>query len=370
MFSHLTSVETSPNVWKMFTISPSSLTFCTLQKTTCPNWTIYSWKDFFLIGCPLLLKPNYRCVESFNISVYVSKCVENVYTLIHYIHIGLLQKMTCHHSTFYSWQSSNSLVCPLMLITNYRCVQSRNISVDVAKCVENVHKFTQFTHFLSVTKKGLSWLNNLFVSRFQLISMSTYANNKLQMCSVTQHQCRWRQMCGKCSQIHQVHSLFVRTCPDWTIFSWQTFNSLGCPLMLKTNYRCMLKTNYRCVQPHNISVDIAKCVENVHTFIHYTHFWTTTKNDLSSLNNLFTERFQLTRMSFYAKNKLQMCSVTQNQCRLNVKTCQKSVNELMNISHIWQCLWLNNYSWQSFNTSSESSYAKNKLQMWVTTHST
>ena len=196
----------------MFTISPSSLTFCPLQKTTCPNWTIYSWKGFYLIGCPLLLRTNYRCVESLNISVYISKCVENVHTLIHYIHFGLLQKMTCHHWTIYSWQSSNSLVCPLMLITNYRCVQSLNISVDVAKCVENVHKLytLQFTHFLSVTKNDLSWLNNLFMARFQLIRMSSYAKNKLQMCSVTQHQCRRRQMCGKCSQIHPVHSLFVR----------------------------------------------------------------------------------------------------------------------------------------------------------------
>ena len=42
-----------------------------------------------------------------------------------------------------------------MLQTNYRCVQLLNISVDVAKCVENVHKFTQFTQFLSVTKKRL-----------------------------------------------------------------------------------------------------------------------------------------------------------------------------------------------------------------------
>ena len=42
-----------------------------------------------------------------------------------------------------------------MLRTNYRWVQSLNISVDVAKCEENVHKFTQFTHFLSVTKKRL-----------------------------------------------------------------------------------------------------------------------------------------------------------------------------------------------------------------------
>ena len=48
------------------------------------------------------------------------------------------------------------------------------------------------------------------MAKFQLIRMSTYAKNKLEMCSVTQHQCRRRQMCGKFSQIHPVHSLFVR----------------------------------------------------------------------------------------------------------------------------------------------------------------
>ena len=105
---------------------------------------------------------------------------------------------------------TNSWGCPLMLKTNYRCVQSLNISVDVAKCVENVHKFTQFTHFLWVTKNDLSWLNNLFMERFLLNRMSTSVKNKLQMCSVTQHQCRRRQMFGKCSQIQPVHSLFVR----------------------------------------------------------------------------------------------------------------------------------------------------------------
>ena len=160
---------------------------------------------------------------------------------------------------------------------------------------------------LSVTKNDLSWLNNLFMARFQLIRMTFYAKNKLQMVSVTQHQCRRRQMCRKCSQIHQVHSLFVRTCPDWTIYSWRTFNSLGCPLTLRTNYRC--------VQSLNICVDVAKCVENVQTLIHYTHFWTVTKKDLSSLNNLFMAKFQLIRMSSYAKNKLQMCSVTQHHWR-------------------------------------------------------
>ena len=159
----------------MFTNSPSSLNICPLQKTTSPNWTIYSWQVF------------------------------------------------------------NSRGCPLMLRTNYRYVQSLNISVDVAKCLENVHKFNQFTHFLSFTKNGLSWLNNLFMARFQLIKMSSHAKNKLEMCSVIQHLCRWSQICWKCSQIHQVYSLFVRTCPDWTIYSWQSFNSIVCPLMLRTN---------------------------------------------------------------------------------------------------------------------------------------
>ena len=191
----------------MFTNSPSSLTFCPLQKTTCPDWTIYSWKGFYLKGCPLLLRTNHRCVESLNISVYVAKYVENVHTLIHYIHFGLLQKMTCHHWTIYSWQSSNSLGCPLMLKIKYRCVQSLNNSADVTKFVENVRNFTQCTHSLAVTKNDLSWLNNVFMARFQLISMYSHAKNKLQKCSVTQHQCRRRQMCGKCSHINSLHSL-------------------------------------------------------------------------------------------------------------------------------------------------------------------
>ena len=96
-----------------------------------------------------------------------------------------------------------------MLKTNYRCVQSPSISVDVAKCGENYRKFTHCTHFLSVTKNDLSGLNNLFTVRFQLIQMSTYAKNKLQMCSATQHLCRRRQMFWKFSQIHPEYSLIA-----------------------------------------------------------------------------------------------------------------------------------------------------------------
>ena len=118
-------------------------------------------------------------------------------------------------------------------------------------------KFTQSTHFLSDTKNDLSWLNNLFTVRLQLIRMSSYAKNKLQMCSVSQHQCRRRQMCG-----------------------------------------------------------------NFHKFTQYTHFFCY-KNDLSWLNNLFTVRFQLIRMSSYAKNKLQMCSVT--HCRRQMSKFTQSL---------------------------------------------
>ena len=203
---------------------------------------------------------------------------------------GLLQRKTCHHWTIYSWQSFNSLVCPLMLRTNYRCVQSLNISVDVAKSMENFHKFTQYTNFLSITKNDLSWLNNLFMARFQLISMSSYAKNKLQMCSVTQHQCRRRQML------------------------WQMFTNLT----------------------------------------QFTHFLSVTKNDLSWLNNLFMARFQLIRMSSHAKNKLQMCSVTQHQCRRR-QMCGKcshinSLHSLLDCYKKKTCLHWTIYSWQGFNS--------------------
>ena len=39
-----------------------------------------------------------------------------------------------------------------MLRTNNRCVESLNISV-MSPNVENIHKFTQYTDYLSITKK-------------------------------------------------------------------------------------------------------------------------------------------------------------------------------------------------------------------------
>ena len=64
--------------------------------------------------------------------------------------------------------------------TNYRCVESLNICEEVTKCgkysqIHPVHSL------LSVTKNDLSRLNNLFMVRFQLVSMLSYAKNKQQM---------------------------------------------------------------------------------------------------------------------------------------------------------------------------------------------
>ena len=136
--------------------------------------------------------------------------MENVHTLIHYTHFWTVTENDLSSAEqSIQWQGFNSIRCPLMLRANYRCVQSLNISVDDAKCVENVHKFTKFIHFLSLTKNDLSRLNNHFVARFQFIMMSSYAKNKQYMFSVIKHQCRRRQMCGKVSTNLTQYTLFL-----------------------------------------------------------------------------------------------------------------------------------------------------------------
>ena len=129
--------------------------------------------------CPLMLRTNYRCVShsTSGRSLQMWKIFTNTPNTLTF---HLLQKMTSLVWTIHSWQAFNSLVCPLMLWTNNRCVESLNISV-MSPNVENNHKFTQYTDYLSITKKKLSWLNNLFMVMFQLIRMSSYAKNKLQM---------------------------------------------------------------------------------------------------------------------------------------------------------------------------------------------
>ena len=168
------------------------------------SWTIYSWQSFKSLGCPLMLKTNYRCVQSLNISVDVAKCVENFHKFTQFTHFLTVPKNDLSWWTIYSWLSFNSLVCPLMLKTNYRFVQLLNISGDVAKCVEN-DKFTKYTHFLSVTCPD--W-TNLFMANFQLTRMSSFAKKSNYRC--VSLNIRIRQMCGKFSQIHTVHSHFDR----------------------------------------------------------------------------------------------------------------------------------------------------------------
>ena len=78
-----------------------------------------------------------------------------------------------------------------------------------------------FPHIIDVYT-DVGWLNNLFC---QLIRMSSYAKNKLQMCSVSQHQCTDVAKCGwKFHNFTQYTHFFSvtkkMTCLDWTIYSW------------------------------------------------------------------------------------------------------------------------------------------------------
>ena len=59
------------------------------------------------------------------------------------------------------------------------------------------------------TKKDLSWVNYLVMARFQLICLFSGDKNKVQMCSVTQHQYRCRQICRKLSPNSPSTLLFV-----------------------------------------------------------------------------------------------------------------------------------------------------------------
>ena len=140
-------------------------------------------------------------------------------------------------------------------VTQHQC--------NVAKC----GKYSQIhpVHSLFVYyKKMLSWLNNLFMVRFQLIRMSSYAKNKLQMCWVTEHQCRSRQMCKIFTNSPSTLTfclILKMSSFAWTIYSWKAFNSFGCSLMLTTNNRF--------VESINISVEVAKCGKFSH--IHPVH---------------------------------------------------------------------------------------------------
>ena len=91
------------------------------------------------------------------------------------------------------------------LVLSIRCVQSHT-SIEL-KCYTN-WLFNTLTLFLLQKK----WLV-LNEQSIWCISMSPYAKKKLQMCSVTKHPWRRRQMCRLFSQILPVHSILHKmTC--------------------------------------------------------------------------------------------------------------------------------------------------------------
>ena len=121
---------------KIFKNSPCTLTFCLFQKMTCPDWTIYSWYCINSWGCPLMLTTNYRCVQSPNISLDVAKCGENFHKFTLYTHF---LSLLCYKKWLVLTEQSFQVMflnswCSLMLTTNYRCVQSPNIFCNSLDC--------------------------------------------------------------------------------------------------------------------------------------------------------------------------------------------------------------------------------------------
>ena len=164
-------------------------------------------------GCPLMLRKNYRCVQSRNISADFAKWVENVqkFTQVHSLFVRC-KKWFVFIWTTYSWQGFNWWGCPRMLKTNYMNVFSNSTSVqNVVKCVK---KFAQIhtVHSLFLLLQNITSVDRTIYSWQSL--------NSIRCPLMPRTNCRWvqslnisverRQMCGKYSQIHPVHSLFVR----------------------------------------------------------------------------------------------------------------------------------------------------------------
>ena len=128
----------------------------------------------------------------------------------------------------------------------------------------------------------------------------------------------------------------------------------------------MLRTNNRCVESLNISLEVFKCGK--FSQIHTEHsLLSITNNDSSRLNNLFMVSFQHMEISSYAKNKQQMCCVTKHQCRSRQNKCGKFSQIHIEHSHLSvpknDLSRLNNLFMESFQLIRMPSYAMNKHQM-------
>ena len=174
------------------------------------------------------------------------------------------------------------------------------------------HKLTKYTHSLSVTKNDLSWLTNLFMVRFQLIRCPLHAKNKLQMCSVTQHQCRRRQMCGK---------LFTNSPCTLTFYLLQKWLLLTEQSILMVRFQLIGMSSYAKNKLQMCSVNQHQCrfrqmwgnVSQIHPV--HSHFICYIKWLVLTEQSIHGKVSTLFGMSSYAKNKLKMCSVTQHQWR-------------------------------------------------------
>ena len=178
----------------------------------------------------------------------------------------------------------------MCLVTQHQCRRRQML--------EYFLKFSQYTHSLHVTKNDLSWLNNLFVAKFQLIVMSFYAKNKVQMRSVTQHQCTRRQMWGNFSQIHPVRTHLSVTKID---LFW--VNNLFIVMFQLHSMSSYAKNKLQLCSVSQRQCRRRQMWEKFHKFCRFPHFLSVTKSDLSWLKNLFMVNFQLIRMSSSAKNK-------------------------------------------------------------------
>ena len=139
------------------------------KNVTCLPWTIYLWKGLYLIGCPLLLQNK---LQMYSVTQLQCRWSPNVWKMF------ANPPGTLTFCPYLSWL--NNLNFQLTRMSSYAKNKLQMCSVNQHQCRRRqmfgkCYKFTQFTHFLSVTNNDLSWLNNLFVARFQLISISSNA---------------------------------------------------------------------------------------------------------------------------------------------------------------------------------------------------
>ena len=123
------------------------------------------------------------------------------------------------------------------------CVESLNISVEV---VQNIHKFTQYTHFYLQKMTCLD--NNLFMVSFQHIRMLLSTNNRCVASNISVEV-------DKCVFTNSPSTLTFCLLQRMTVLKHFHGTSLG-----------SLLCYYRCVESLNINVEVAKCgkVSHVH----------------------------------------------------------------------------------------------------------